>query len=51
MNIIPAIDLLDGQVVRLQKGDYAKKQSIITMHLMKLQNLKQRDFPISTWWT
>ena len=25
MNIIPAIDLLDGQVVRLQKGDYAKK--------------------------
>jgi len=25
MNIIPAIDLLDGQVVRLQKGDYKKK--------------------------
>ncbi|WP_069130475.1 1-(5-phosphoribosyl)-5-[(5-phosphoribosylamino)methylideneamino]imidazole-4-carboxamide isomerase [Rhodohalobacter halophilus] len=25
MNIIPAIDLLDGQVVRLQKGDYNKK--------------------------
>ncbi|MCC5904682.1 MAG: 1-(5-phosphoribosyl)-5-[(5-phosphoribosylamino)methylideneamino]imidazole-4-carboxamide isomerase [Balneolaceae bacterium] len=25
MNIIPAIDLLDGQVVRLKKGDYAKK--------------------------
>lgn len=25
MIIIPAIDLLDGQVVRLQKGDYAKK--------------------------
>lgn len=25
MRIIPAIDLLDGQVVRLQKGDYAKK--------------------------
>jgi phosphoribosylformimino-5-aminoimidazole carboxamide ribotide isomerase len=25
MNIIPAIDLLDGQVVRLQKGDYSKK--------------------------
>lgn len=25
MKIIPAIDLLDGQVVRLQKGDYAKK--------------------------
>ncbi len=25
MTIIPAIDLLDGQVVRLQKGDYAKK--------------------------
>ncbi len=25
MNIIPAIDLLDGQVVRLKKGDYEKK--------------------------
>ncbi len=25
MNIIPAIDLLDGQAVRLQKGDYEKK--------------------------
>jgi phosphoribosylformimino-5-aminoimidazole carboxamide ribotide isomerase len=25
MNIIPAIDLLDGQVVRLKKGDYAQK--------------------------
>lgn len=25
MTIIPSIDLLDGQVVRLQKGDYAKK--------------------------
>lgn len=25
MHIIPAIDLLDGQVVRLQKGDYNKK--------------------------
>ena len=25
MNIIPAIDLLDGQAVRLQKGDYSKK--------------------------
>jgi phosphoribosylformimino-5-aminoimidazole carboxamide ribotide isomerase len=25
MKIIPAIDLLDGQVVRLQKGDYEKK--------------------------
>lgn len=25
MKIIPAIDLLDGQVVRLQKGDYDKK--------------------------
>jgi len=24
MNVIPAIDLLDGKVVRLQKGDYAK---------------------------
>jgi phosphoribosylformimino-5-aminoimidazole carboxamide ribotide isomerase len=25
MKIIPAIDLLDGQVVRLQKGEYSKK--------------------------
>lgn len=25
MNIIPAIDLLDGQVVRLKKGDYSQK--------------------------
>lgn len=25
MKIIPAIDLLDGQAVRLQKGDYSKK--------------------------
>jgi len=25
MKIIPAIDLLDGQVVRLEKGDYTKK--------------------------
>ena len=25
MNLIPAIDLIDGEVVRLFKGDYAKK--------------------------
>jgi len=25
MNIIPAIDLLDGQAVRLQKGDYSRR--------------------------
>ena len=25
MNIFPAIDLIDGQAVRLQKGDYDKK--------------------------
>ncbi len=25
MNVIPAIDLLDGQVVRLTKGDYSRK--------------------------
>ena len=24
MNIIPAIDLIDGKAVRLQKGDYNK---------------------------
>ena len=25
MNLIPAIDLIDGEVVRLFKGDYSKK--------------------------
>lgn len=26
--IIPALDLIDGQVVRLVKGDYEQKKSI-----------------------
>ena len=28
MNIFPAIDLIDGQAVRLQKGDYAKAAAL-----------------------
>ncbi|HAT12485.1 MAG TPA: 1-(5-phosphoribosyl)-5-((5-phosphoribosylamino)methylideneamino)imidazole-4-carboxamide isomerase, partial [Microcoleaceae bacterium UBA11344] len=27
MNVIPAIDLLDGKCVRLYQGDYAKSQT------------------------
>ncbi|MEM9987661.1 MAG: HisA/HisF-related TIM barrel protein, partial [Bacteroidota bacterium] len=27
MRIIPAIDLIDGQCVRLEKGDYSRKKN------------------------
>ena len=29
MNIVPAIDLIDGQNVRLSQGDYDKKTQMV----------------------
>lgn len=44
MNIIPAIDLLDGQVVRLQKGDYAKKTIYNHNPLREAEKFKAAGF-------
>ncbi len=61
MNIFPAIDLIDGQAVRLQKGDYAKKTVYSTsptdvalgfkdvgaeyLHLVDLNGAKNGEIP------
>lgn len=44
MTIIPAIDLLDGQVVRLQKGDYAQKTIYSHLPLNEAAGFKQAGF-------
>ncbi len=44
MKIIPAIDLLDGQVVRLQKGDYAKKTIYNHQPIDEAAKFKQAGF-------
>jgi len=44
MRIIPAIDLLDGQAVRLQKGDYAKKTVYNHDPLAEAQAFKTAGF-------
>lgn len=44
MRIIPAIDLLDGQAVRLQKGDYAKKTVYNHNPLEEAQKFKTAGF-------
>lgn len=44
MKIIPAIDLLDGQAVRLQKGDYAKKTIYNHNPLEEAQAFKTAGF-------
>ncbi len=44
MRIIPAIDLLDGQVVRLQKGDYAKKTVYNHLPLNEAAKFKTAGF-------
>lgn len=44
MKIIPAIDLLDGQVVRLQKGDYNKKTIYNHDPLQEATNFKEAGF-------
>lgn len=37
--IIPALDLIDGKVVRLYKGDYTKKQEYSFDPLAKFQRV------------
>lgn len=44
MKIIPAIDLLDGQVVRLQKGDYATRKIYNDDPLEEAQKFKDAGF-------
>jgi len=44
MTIIPAIDLLDGQAVRLQKGDYDKKTVYNENPLEEARKLKAAGF-------
>lgn len=44
MKVIPAIDLLDGQVVRLQKGDYNKKTIYNDNPLDEAAKFKQAGF-------
>ncbi|VEH65075.1 1-(5-phosphoribosyl)-5-[(5-phosphoribosylamino)methylideneamino] imidazole-4-carboxamide isomerase [Rodentibacter pneumotropicus] len=48
--IIPALDLIDGQVVRLYQGDYAQKPciAIIPWHNFRITCVKgQNNF---IWW-
>ena len=44
MKIIPAIDLLDGQVVRLQKGDYQKKTVYNNNAIEEASKFKEAGF-------
>ncbi|MFO7846925.1 MAG: 1-(5-phosphoribosyl)-5-[(5-phosphoribosylamino)methylideneamino]imidazole-4-carboxamide isomerase [Balneolaceae bacterium] len=44
MTIIPAIDLLDGQAVRLQKGDYSKKTVYNHNPIEEAQKFKTAGF-------
>lgn len=44
MKIIPAIDLLDGQVVRLQKGDYDKRTIYNHLPLDEATKFKKAGF-------
>lgn len=49
MKIIPAIDLQNGEAVRLYKGDYDKKRSIQKIHLKLLKNLKEWERLTCIW--
>lgn len=44
MKIIPAIDLLDGQVVRLYKGDYAEKKMYHESPLKQAEIFAEAEF-------
>ena len=44
MKIVPAIDLLDGQAVRLQKGDYSKKTIYNHNPIEEAQKFKTAGF-------
>lgn len=40
MYIIPAIDIKDGNCVRLQKGDYNTVKKLLKTHILLLSHLK-----------
>jgi phosphoribosylformimino-5-aminoimidazole carboxamide ribonucleotide (ProFAR) isomerase len=48
MTIIPAIDLLDGQAVRLQKGDYERKTVYNKNPLEEARKFKAFNFDYVT---
>ncbi len=41
--IIPALDLIDGEVVRLVKGDYEQKKYINTIPWKNSKNTKKQE--------
>lgn len=45
MNIIPAIDLLDGEVIRLKKGDYNQKTVYNNDPVAEAAKFKEAGFP------
>lgn len=49
MKIIPAIDLQNGEAVRLYKGDYDKKTVYSKNPLEIAQNLKEWERLTSIW--
>lgn len=49
MKIIPAIDLQNGEAVRLYKGDYDKKTVYSKIPLKLLKNLKEWGRLTSIW--
>lgn len=50
MLVIPAIDLKDGQAVRLFKGDYSQKQFIVIIQKNLLKLLKKQELHIYMLW-
>ena len=48
--IIPALDLIDGQVVRLHRGDYAKQRDYGADPLSRLQAYEREGRNCCTSW-
>lgn len=48
--IIPALDLIDGTVVRLHQGDYGKQRDYGNDPLPRLRITPRRVPKCCTWW-
>lgn len=48
--IIPALDLIDGTVVRLHQGDYGKQRDYGNNPLPRLQDTLRKVPKCCTWW-
>ncbi len=48
--IIPALDLIDGTVVRLHQGDYGKQRDYGNDPLPRLQDYAAQGAECRIWW-